>query len=74
MNGRAVDSFSSLTEFEQIISLKFNLNIQIDFFEPGLTLAIRQKLFYRGQFGLTPIKNILISCPLGTKCPLFFLF
>jgi hypothetical protein len=50
------------------------LKIQIDFFEPVLIPAIRQKLFYRGQFGLTPVKNILIPCPLGTKCPLIFLF
>jgi hypothetical protein len=43
----------------------FNLKIQIDFFEPVLIPAIRQKLFYRGQFGLTPVKNIFTPCPLG---------
>jgi hypothetical protein len=34
------------------------LKIQIDFFEPVFIPAIRQKLFNRGQFGLTPVKNI----------------
>jgi len=41
------------------------LKIQIDFSEPVLAPAIRQKLFfaegrtsYTGQFGLTPVKNI----------------
>jgi len=33
-----------------------NLNIQIDFFEPILAPVLRQKLFHRGQFGLTPVK------------------
>jgi hypothetical protein len=52
----------------------FNLKIQIDFFEPVLIPAIRQKLFYRGQFGLTPVKNIFTPCPLGIKCPLIYIF
>jgi len=75
--GRYNDSISRIfpTEFGvNICKILYNLNIQIEFFEPGFTPAIRQKLLNRGQFGLTPIKNILISCPLGTKCPLFFLF
>jgi len=36
----------------------YYLKIQIDFFEPVLAPALRQRLFYRGQFGLTPVKNI----------------
>jgi len=38
--------------------LNYDLKIQIEFFEPVLIPAIRQKLFNRGQFGLTPVKNI----------------
>jgi len=40
--------------------VELNLNIQIDFFEPIFIPAIRQKLFNHGQFGLTPVKNILL--------------
>jgi hypothetical protein len=42
---------------------------------PLLLRGARQtgKTFIVQQFGLTPVKNILIPCPLGTKCPLFFL-
>jgi len=43
--------------------LKYNLKIQIDFFEPVFISAIRQKLFNHGQFGLTPVKNNLFFCP-----------
>jgi hypothetical protein len=48
----------------------FNLKIQIDFFEPVLVPAIRQRLFYRGQFGLTPVKNIFYPVSFGHKMPL----
>ena len=51
-----------------------HLKIQIDFFEPDLSPAIRQKLFYRGQSGLTPVKNSCISCLLGIKCLLICFF
>jgi hypothetical protein len=47
----------------------FYLKIQIDFFEPVFISAIRQKLFYRGQFGLTPVKNIFHPLSLGHKMP-----
>jgi len=56
-----------------IILFLFYLKFQIDFFELVFIPAIRQTLFNRGQFGLTPVKNILIPCPLGTKCPLFLM-
>ena len=57
-----------------LLPLYYYLKIQIDFFEPVLIPAIRQKLFNRGQFGLTPVKNIFILCPLGIKCPLICIF
>jgi hypothetical protein len=50
------------------------LKIQINFFKPALTPSIRLKLFYRGQFGLTPVKNIFYPLFLGILCPLIFLF
>jgi hypothetical protein len=56
-----------ISKVVRFILLKFNLNIQIDFFEPVLAPAIRQRLFYRGQFGLTPVKNIFYSLSCGHK-------
>ncbi|MFC2087267.1 hypothetical protein ACFLSA_03790 [Bacteroidota bacterium] len=53
---------------------KFYLKIQIDFFEPVFIPAIRQKLFNRGQFGLTPVKNIFYLLSLGHKMPSDFPF
>jgi hypothetical protein len=41
-----------------LYKIHYHLKIQIDFFEPVLTPDIRQKIFNRGQFGLTPVKNI----------------
>jgi len=52
----------------------YYLKIQIDFFKPVLAPAIRQKLFFRGQFGLTPVKNILYPLSFGHKVPFNFHF
>jgi len=49
--------------------LIYYLKIQIDFFEPVLIPAIRQKLFNRGQFGLTPVKNIFYPLSFGHIMP-----
>ena len=46
------------------------LKIQIDFFELIFTSAIRQKLFYRGQFGLISVKNISHLLSFRHKMPL----
>jgi hypothetical protein len=47
----------------------YHLKIQIDFFEPVLTPALGQRLSYRGQFGLTPVKNIFYPVSCGHKIP-----
>ena len=53
--------------------VKYDLEIQIDFFEP-IFISARQKLFYHGQFGLTPVKNILFLLSFGHKMPLVLHF
>jgi hypothetical protein len=59
------------TKIDQFKPSVINLKIQIDFFEPVFIPAIRQKLFNRGQFGLTPVKNIFYPLSFGHKMPLF---
>lgn len=49
------------------------LKIQIDFFESVFIPVIRQKQFNRGQFSLTPVKNIFYTLTLGFKMPSDFL-
>ena len=44
------------------------------FFWAGFNPAIRQKLFYHGQFGLTPVKIFCTSYLFGIKCPLIYIF
>ncbi len=44
------------------------------FFEPVLISTIRQKLFNRGQFGLTPVKDIFHPLSFGHKIPLAYIY